>query len=83
MRDWNKDFRKLMEAMDKEAGYFGRDNKTAYDAYMLLVSFIEDYELGQCTGGAKYDDREYKVVMSNIEAFDLCDAPYFKDIYQI
>ena len=50
---------------------------------MLLVSFIEDYELGQCTGGAEYDDREYKVVMSNIEALDLCDAPYFKDIYQI
>ena len=86
MKDWNKEFVKMLETLENKAGSRGQDNPQAYDALLqiqdsiwgdhdLLITFAEDQEA--------YDAREYQVVMSMIEALDLCEQPYFKDIYEI
>lgn len=86
MKDWNKEFIKILETLENESGSRGQDNPEAYAAlsqiqnwiwgdHDLLVTFADDDEA--------YDEREYTVVMSEIEANDLCDKPYFKDIYEI
>lgn len=86
MKDWNKEFVKILETLENKAGSRGQDNPQAYNALIqiqewiwgdhdLLITFAEDNEA--------YDRREYAVVMSEIEANDLCDKPYFKDIYGI
>lgn len=86
MKDWNKEFIKILETLENKAGARGQDNPQAYDALLeiqswiwgdhdLLITFAEDQEA--------FDSREYSVVMDNIEANDLCDKPYFKEVYEI
>ena len=86
MKDWNKEFVKILETLENKAGSRGQDNPEAYDALIqiqdwiwgdhdLLITFADDDEA--------YDRREYTVVMSEIESNDLCGKPFFKDIYGI
>ena len=86
MKDWNKEFVKILDTLENKAGPRGRDNPQAYNAldqiqgwiwgdHDLIITFADDDEA--------YNRREYTVVMSEIEANDLCNKPYFKEIYEI
>ena len=85
MNNWHDEFHKILKNLEKKAGRRGNDNPEAYVAFNeMLIWVLDDHDLVQlCDDDEAYEAREYKVVMSSIEAEGLCEQPYFKEVYEI
>ena len=86
MKNWNKEFHQILEAVEKKAGLFGCDNQEAHEAWNKMTDWVhgdDDLVIAFADDQAAYDAREYIVVMTMIEALGLCEQPYFKEVYEI
>jgi len=85
--DWDDKFEDEIDHLEWLAGHTVFPDKEANDVVTQLFDWLcEDRMLRSwCfdTASNIYMQRKYEVIMSNIKANDLCDKPYFKDIYGI
>ena len=85
--DWDDKFEDEIDHLKWLAEHTALPDQEAYDVVTQLFDWLcEDRLLRGLsfdTASNRYMQRKYEVIVSNIEANDLCDKPYFKDIYEL
>lgn len=85
--DWDDKFEDKIDHLQWLAKHTASPDRQAEKVLTQLFDWQCDDRLLRrlCfhTASNRYMRRKYEVIVSNIEANDLCDKPYYKDIYEI